>query len=136
MKKFLLPLVLALAILIPTFAVEAADVPDIRQISPNNIIPNYSIFDSDNSVYVYECKGNSYNYVVQFVQMLTRNYSFKLVDSGKAGETYDWELLYTGSKRLAPGYAFHISVGSERNAIDIEIIKGLSYAGHFVKNPY
>ena len=75
MKKFLLPLLLAFALLIPTVAAEAADVPDIRQISPNNIIPDYSIFNTDHSVYSYKCtNGNSYNYAAQFVQMLTRNY--------------------------------------------------------------
>ena len=137
MKKFLLPLLLAFALLIPMVAAEAADVPDIRQISPNNIIPDYSIFNTDHSVYSYKCtNGNSYNYAAQFVQMLTRNYPFKLVDSGKIDDSYDWELCYTGSKKFASDYAWHISVGAEPDVIDIEIIKGLSYAGHFVKNLY
>lgn len=94
MKKFLLSILLAFAILIPIVAVaEAADISDIRQIS-STIIPDTSIFDKDYSVYVYECK-NGGKYAAQFVQMLTRNYQFKIIFSDTADEYSEWALIYT-----------------------------------------
>lgn len=136
MKKFLLSILLAFAILIPIVAVaEAADIPDIRQIS-STIIPDTSIFDKDYSVYVYECK-NGGKYAAQFVQMLTRNYQFKIIFSDTADEYPEWALIYTGTKKVAFSNKLrkcHVLISGSKDDIDIRIVKGLSYAGHFKKD--
>ena len=138
MKKFLLPLLLAFALLIPTVAAEAADVPDIRQISPNNIMPDYASFYTNYSSYVYECK-NSRQCAAQFVRMLTQSYSFRIVINSDTTEEYpEWTLVYTGSKKLSnihnSSIKNHVIVSASNDEIIIDIVKGLSYAGHFVKD--
>lgn len=137
MKKFLLPLILAVAILIPTAQVSAANIPDIRQIN-SNIQPEYATFYANYSTYSYNCK-NARQCAAQFVQMLTRNYSFKIVINSNAAEEFpEWTLVYTGSKKLPnihnANVSNHVIVSASSNDIEIDIVKGLSYAGHFVKD--
>lgn len=143
MKRFLFSLILALTILLPiTTAVEAADIPDVRQISPSNIKPDNSAFNKDHSVYVYVCKNGNY-YAAQFVQMLTKNYPFKVVDrfdDNEYPEWYEWYLVYTGSKKVMSIREWsirewgncHVVISSSNNDIEIRIGKGLTYAGHFI----
>lgn len=136
MGKILLTLLLTIAILIPTMELaEAADIPDVRQIS-SAIIPDTSVFDKDYSVYVYECR-NGGKYAAQFVQMLTRNYQFKIIFSDTADEYPEWALIYTGTKKVAFSNKLgkcHVLISGSKDDIDIRIVKGLSYAGHFKKD--
>ena len=135
MKRFLFSLILALTILLPiTTAVEAADIPDVRQISPSNIKPDISAFNKDHSVYVYVSKNGNY-YAAQFVQMLTKNYPFKVVDRFDDNEYPEWYLVYTGSKKVMSIREWgncHVAISSSNNDIEIRIGKGLTYAGHFI----
>ena len=126
----------ALAIFFPlTARVEAADIPDIRQLNPN-IKPDVSIFETNYSVYVYTCNNGGY-YAAQFVQILTKNYPFKIVFSDTQDEYPEWVLVYTGSKKVAnvhndTGETNHVHIMASNNDIDIRIGKGLTYAGHFI----
>lgn len=142
MKKFLVTLLLAMTIFIPTITAQAADIPDIRQIS-SSIQPNYSGSDANLSIYIYTCQnGNAINSAAQFVQMLTRNYPFKIYFSDTSGGEGEWALVYTGNKRVATsenmkdggGHYVQVLIMAEGNEIDLRIVKGLSYAGHFVKD--
>ena len=135
MKKFLLPLVLAFAILIPTVTVEAADIPDIRQIN-SSIRPDISILDTKSNYYSYTC-NNGNKFAMLFAQMLVTNYPFKVVERFVDDEYPEWYLAYTGSKKVAPNkewFNAHVLISSSNSEIEILIGKGLSYAGHFVKD--
>lgn len=136
MKKFLLSILLAFAIIIPTAAVaEAADIPDIRQIN-SSIRPDISIFYTNSNYYSYTC-NNGNKYAMLFAQMLVANYPFKVVERFVDDEYPEWYLAYTGSKKVAPNkewFNAHVLISSSNSEIEILIGKGLSYAGHFVKD--
>ena len=129
MKKFLLPLLLALAIFLPTTATAAADIPNIRQISPNNIKYLVATFETDPN-YVYECKdGKFFDYAKQYSELLTKEYSFKLAFNFSNDDTKVWALTYTGAKKFAPitDTENHVMITATAGSIVLMISKDISY---------
>ena len=150
MKKFLLPLFLAFALIIPTAIVEAADVPSFYQIGSR-----YLTFTGKEvgrkqllRVYGYDCSVDlRENFAEQFMNSL---YNFKLVghyfnDYRKtSAETFEyWVFIYTGSKSISTfvqkdphtkrSYNAHLVVGKQKNwqrettHFSIRIANGLTY---------
>ena len=76
MKKFLLPLFLAFAVLVPTLAVEAADVPSFSRVA-GNYVP-FKLKENNRKkgqrTYYYECSVNlQENFAEQYINLLTRS---------------------------------------------------------------
>ncbi|MBQ4495452.1 MAG: hypothetical protein II968_06760 [Selenomonadaceae bacterium] len=132
MKKFLLPVLLALAIFLPTTAALAADIPNIRQISPNNIKYLVATFENDPN-YIYECNdGKFFDYAQQYSELLIKEYSFKLALNYSNDETKVWALTYTGTKNFAPitDTENHIMITATAGSIILIISKDISYEGN------
>ena len=76
MKKFLLPLLLALAILIPSVQAQAADVPDFRQVAGNYVTDGERVNARKKGyyVYAYNCPLDlRQNFAEQYINLLIRN---------------------------------------------------------------
>ena len=146
MKKFsMIFFWLTVTFLMTTFSiikVEAADVPDFRQINYSQIKPSSSKFSDDFSMYYYICGDLVYKqyglpYAKKYVELLTRQYPFKIVKYD-ANDLYTmWLLVYTGNKNvklfnLGDGNC-HIYIEADEDTVQIYVAKGLSYAGHFIK---
>ena len=128
MKKFLLPLLLVLAIFLPTTVASAADIPNIRQISPN-IKYLVATFETD-PTYVYECKdGKFFDYAAQYSELLIKEYPFKLTLKYSDDETKLWALTYNGTKKFAPiaDTENHVTITATAGTIILMISKDISY---------
>ena len=150
MKKFLLSLLVTVAILIPTIAVEAADVPSFSQIGSR-----YLTFTGKEvgkkqpiRIYGYDCSVDlKENFAEQFMNSL---YNFKLVGHyfndyrRTSAETFEyWVFVYTGSKSISTfvqkdhhnkrTYNAHLVIGRHKNwqrettHFSIRIANGLTY---------
>lgn len=153
MKKFLLTMLLAFAVMIPTTNVEAGDVPDFAQIGGNYV----GFSGAENStkgyiLYTYTCNmENDRDLAEQFVRLVTSSYQFKLSghytqDFTKTSNTSweHWYFDYRGSKYVVPFqrsnrevYACHLEISKYRNGqtgvthFSIRVADGLSYDGGY-----
>ena len=154
MKKFLLPMLLALAILIPSAQVQAADVPGFYQFG-GSYLEFTGREDEHNKgyrVYGYACSVDlDEDFAERYMQNLLSNYNFRLVDyfvndyrRGQAKLRESWVFEYTGSKRVSEfelfnyadlhnPYYCHLNVSrykdwnSEITHFSIRIAYGLTY---------
>ena len=153
MKKILLPMLLALAILLPTMQAQAADVPGFYQVGRN-----YLTFTGREGslngvrVYGYDCSVDlNENFAEQYMRALVNNYNFRLIGHylndyrrGQAKLFEYWIFAYTGSKRvstfvhknpkhLKDPYYCHLYVGRSKNwqsgttHFSVKITSGLTY---------
>ena len=153
MKKFVMSLLLAIAIMIPTVTTKAADVPDFRSVAGN--YASYAGTQRSNGYisYDYDCDLNVGDSLVQqYMQLLTGNYPFYYlgneVNDATRSSAQKFVHLYFGyngsgyaqpanmgmRKKRNPVYC-HVSImvcyyyqqGVER--IKIRVADGLSYGG-------
>ena len=145
MKKFLLPLMFALAILFPlTAQVEAADVPDFRSVKPSSIILDWDDdgnYRTEAREFGYKCKvrGATGNFIKSYAETLMRSGYFRF-DTGyrvtnPQGVTFDrYCFFYTGSKKITDpvfvngkNYAVSIDHDITGDYVFICVAGGLSY---------
>ena len=133
MKKFLLLLMFAVAILIPTAQVSAADVPGFYQVGSR-----YLTFtgreDTGNGfrVYGYDCDIDlEEDFAEQYMRALVNNYDFEFVDSyvndyrrGQAKLYERWIFDYTGSKRVSTFQ--HKNIQDRKNPYYCHLVVGRS----------
>ena len=150
MKKFFVPLLLAVAILIPTAIVEAADVPSFYQIGGRYLTFTGKEVDTKRAmrVYGYDCSIDlREDFAEQFMNSL---YNFRLVGHyfndyiKTSAETFEyWVFVYTGSKNISTFvqedyqrnhlYNAHLVVGRHKDwqraitHFSIKIANGLTY---------
>ena len=108
MKKFLMPLLLIVAIMIPTAIAEAADVPSFYQVGGNYLTFTGKEVGRKKPIrtYGYDCSIDlRENFAEQFMNNL---YNFRLVGHffndyrRTSAETFEeWIFVYTGSKRVS-----------------------------------
>ena len=149
MKKFLVPLVLAMAILIPTAQVSAADVPGFHQVGSQYL----TFTGRENTgkgyrVYGYDCSVDlNENFAERFMNSLT---NFRLIGHyfndyrRTTAETFEyWVFTYTGSKNISSfvqknyknkqTYQANLVVGRHKNwqrettHFSIQVANGLTY---------
>ena len=110
MKKFLVPLLLALALLLPTAISEAADVPDFRSVAGNNVtFTGKEVTGSGYVVYGYDCSVDmNENFAEQYMRSLMNNYPFYYSDHflndyrKTSAELFEnWIFGYSGSKNIS-----------------------------------
>ena len=107
MKQFLLPILLAFALLVPTVQVQAADVPDFYQVGERYL----TFTGRENTrkgarVYGYDCSVDlKESFAEQYLRALVSNYGFVIIDHyvndyrrGQAKLWDCWVLKYKGSK--------------------------------------
>ena len=93
MKKFL---ILMFALTILTATVEAADVPDIRQISQNiALVQAFPADENSAGVYEYTCEDdNATRYFNQYVQLMLDS-GFEIIDGRQQGDdVMIWGLIH------------------------------------------
>lgn len=154
MKKFLLPLLLALAILIPAAQTQAADVPGFYQFGGKYLTfaGGQDLRADGYRTYVYNFDIDlNEDFAERYIQHLLRNYNFRLIDHtvqeytlGQSKMFENWFLVYTGSKRVSKfealniddlhnPYYCHLKVGrskdweAERAYFSIAVAYGLTY---------
>ena len=114
MKKFLLPMLLALAILLPTMQAQAADVPEFLSVVGNyaEYVGGQNINDKNGvyTTYSYDCDDISFaeDLVVEYCQYLISNYPFAFAGGYEndytrtSAEKFEVALFnYTGNKYVA-----------------------------------
>ena len=110
MKKFLMSLLVAVAILLPTIAVEAADVPSFYQIGSQDLtLTEKNVSEQGFRYYVYDCDVNlDEDFAETFVRNLISDYNFRQTAHFVNDYTEDqetlfetWCLVYTGSKKFS-----------------------------------
>lgn len=79
MKKFLLPMLLAFAILIPAIQVQAADVPNFRRVAGDSVRSGKRFNEEGYHVYRYTLRGYDANFAEQYIKLLQEN-GLTLVD--------------------------------------------------------
>ena len=135
MKKFLLPMLLALAILIPSAQVQAAYVlvPNFYNMASNRIEEHIRFNGADqekhNGVsytsWHYTCvDGNTYEYVNRYIRKIDSKHDFRQV--GHKGN--NWYFAYTGSQAkfvTAFNGGFHVHVGVSGDDVDVNLVAGL-----------
>ena len=155
MKKFLLPLLLAVAILIPTVQAQAADVPGFYQVGRNYLTFTGREDETGKGyrVYGYDCSVDlNEDFAERYMQALMNNYGFRPIghfvndyrNSDSARLYENWVFVYTGSKRVSKfelfnyadlnnPYYCHLNVSrtkdwnSEITHFSIRIAYGLTY---------
>lgn len=110
MKKFLIPFMLAVAILIPTAIVEAADVPSFYQIGGSYLtLTERADTEKGYRFYAYDCNIDlNEEFAEQFIKNLVNDYNFRLaahfINDYREDQSalYDtWILIYKGSKKIS-----------------------------------
>ena len=138
MKKVLMTFLLTIAVMIPALSVEAADVPNFRQIDYSQIKFIKSESSEVLSFYRYGCDDVLYNqsgfqFASKYVQMLTKQYQFKLVKSSSDEYSKYYSLVYTGNKKVKffdfDDVNCNLFIEACDDVIDIYIGKGLTYGG-------
>ncbi|MBR3745588.1 MAG: hypothetical protein IKP64_04915 [Selenomonadaceae bacterium] len=149
MKKFLLPFLLAFAILIPAAQTQAADVPGFFQVNGRNYLTFTGKEGTGNGyrVYGYDCSVDlNEDFAEEFMSSLS---NFRLVGhfvndyKGKAKSRECWIFVYTGSKNVSKfeyknlrdrkTYYGHLVVGRTKNwqtditHFSIRVAYGLTY---------
>ena len=137
MKKFFTILVVIAAfIAIPTFVVEAADVPDFRQVAGNYVSNGERVNNTKKGyrVYAYECSVDlRENFAEQYLQLLTQN-GFALVgheanDWRRTSAQYldKWFLRYRGRTLEFWRYKYF---NEGRTSFSVRVPYDLTYAGN------
>lgn len=135
MKKFLLPMLVTLAVLIPTITVEAAYVlvPNFRDITSNRIEERIRFINmeqrrSDGVNYTrwnYICvDGKTAQYVSKYLGKLNSKHNIQEIGSNGG----NWYFRYSGaqSKYLNSfNGGFHIHVGVNSNNVVIDLVGGM-----------
>ena len=148
MKKFLLPLMLAVAILIPAAQTQAADVPGFYQVGGRYLtFTGREGTGNGYRVYGYDCSVDlNEDFAEEFMSSLS---NFRLVGhfvndyKGKAKSRECWIFVYTGSKNVSKfeyknmrdrkTYYGHLVVGRSKNwqtditHFSIRVAYGLTY---------
>ena len=112
MKKFLIPLLLIVAIMMPTAIVEAADVPSFYKIGGKSFYATLNDKGGNEKgyrYYGYECEVDlNENFAEQFIKILINDFNFRQVthfvndyrdDQSTVFDT--WVFTYTGSKKIS-----------------------------------
>lgn len=135
MKKFLLPLLITFAVLIPTITVEAAYVlvPNFRDITSNRIEERIRFIgmdqrSSDGVNYTrwnYVCvDGKTSQYVSKYLGKLNSKHNIQQVGSNGG----NWYYRYSGAQakylNIFKG-GFHIHVGVSGNNVVVDLVGGM-----------
>ena len=136
MKKFLLPLLLALVILMPMTALEAADVPSFSRVA-GNYVPFKLKEDNrkrGHRTYYYECSVDlRENFAAQYINLLKQNgFSYaghKANDWRRSSARYldEYYLNYRGYRVELWQYRYF---GEGRMTFSIKVPYGLTYEGY------
>lgn len=135
MKKFLLPLLVTLAILIPTIAVEAAyvHVPNFREMTSNRIqerirftgMEQRSAGGVNYTRWNYICvDGKTSQYVNKYLKKLNSKHNISSV--GSNGN--NWYFVYSGSQAKYLNTfsgGFHIHVGVSGSNVVVDLVAGM-----------
>lgn len=135
MKKFLLPMLLALAILFPTMQVSAAYVfvPNFRKMTSNTmqIRIKYDGMEQKNNNGVaytswhYTClDGKTADYVAKYIKRIGNRPDFQLL--GQSGA--NWFFAYKGGQaRYLKAFdgGFHVHVGASGNDVVVNMVAGM-----------
>ena len=152
MKKFFVPLLLAMLMLLPMAISEAADVPDFRTVAGNHVTDDERVASKKGyNLYSYECDPDlKENFAERYVNLLLKNYPFHLVDHHTneypLSQYYieTWIFRYDGSKKISAfkmsnkgkDYYCHLElnkyrhIDEETKSFAIRIANGLTYAGN------
>ena len=146
MKNFFVPLLLAIALLLPTTITEAADVPDFRSVAGNSVSRGDWRQDSSYYAYVYGSNTLNDNFIERYINLLQQKYPFKLINHdyndwrSLSGQYLDiWTFRYTGSKRVSSPFLdgrgqfeiWRYKYFSEgRTSFSIKVADGLTYGGN------
>ena len=135
MKKFLVPLMLAFAILIPAAQTQAAYVlvPNFRNMASNRIEEHIRFINMDHmkhngvayTSWHYVCvDGNTAQHVGNYIRKLDSKHDIQQV--GHNGG--NWYFAYTGGQAkfvTAFDGGFHIHVQASGNNVDVNLVAGL-----------
>ena len=135
MKKFLMPFLLAVAILIPTAAVEAADVPDFRQVAGNYVTDGERVHSKKGYyVYAYSCSVDLRpNFAEQYVDLLQRSgltytgHDYKDFRRTSAQTVEKWFFSCRGRRVEFWQYNYF---DEGRISFSVRVADGLTYAGY------
>lgn len=127
MKKIFLSILIAIAVLLPTIAVEAADVPSFYKIGGSHFyltINDRSGTEKGYRYYGYECEVDlNENFAEKFIETLVNDYNFRLIAhyvndyrDYQLSLSDTWIFIYTGTKK--------IPLFDTKNYEDMQIYKG------------
>lgn len=134
MKKFLIPLVMAFALVLPTIAAEAADVPDFRQVAGNYVTDGERVNSKKGyRIYAYSCSVNlRENFAEQYINLLQLNgltlVGHEAKDWRKTSAQYldKWYFNCRGQRVEFWRYKYF---NEGRTSFSVRVANGLTYAG-------
>lgn len=134
MKKFLFPMLLAFAILIPTVQAQAADLPDFRRVAGNYVRDGERVHSRKGYyVYAYECSVDlRENFAEQYINLLQRSgltyLNHKAEDYRRSSAMYidKWYFRCRGHS-VELWRVKYFSQG--RTSFSLRVADGLTYAG-------